>query len=148
MVGTLSPSSHGTNQGYSHLLTYQVSPPGFTQGSVPPSDTTGGKVNWYNHYGEQNSGSVSPSVMSDSETPWMASPRLLCPWAFPGKNTGVGSHFFLQGIFPTQGLNPHLLHWPRSFPYTVLQCLFENITPTLHLKQNTILIKPCSLLTV
>ena len=32
----------------------------------------------------------------------------------PGKNTGVGSHFLLPGIFPTQGLNPHLLcllHW-------------------------------------
>ena len=26
----------------------------------------------------------------------------------PGKNTGVGHHFFLQGIFPTQGLNPGL----------------------------------------
>ena len=28
----------------------------------------------------------------------------------PGKNTGVGCHAFLQGIFPTQGLNPGLLH--------------------------------------
>ena len=28
----------------------------------------------------------------------------------PGKNTGVGSHTLLQGIFPTQGLNPGLLH--------------------------------------
>ena len=26
------------------------------------------------------------------------------------KNTGVGCHFLLQGIFPTQGLNPDLLH--------------------------------------
>ena len=31
-------------------------------------------------------------------------PRLLCPWDFPGKNTGVGCHFLLQGTFPTQGL--------------------------------------------
>ena len=37
--------------------------------------------------------------------------RLLCPWDFPGKNTGVGCHFLLQGIFPTQGLNLRLLHW-------------------------------------
>ena len=37
--------------------------------------------------------------------------RLLCPWDFPGKNTGVGCHFLLQGIFPTQGLNPSPLHW-------------------------------------
>ena len=27
---------------------------------------------------------------------------LLCPWGFPGKNTGVGCHALLQGIFPTQ----------------------------------------------
>ena len=36
--------------------------------------------------------------------------RLLCPWDFPGKNTGVGCHLLLQEIFPTQGSNPHLLH--------------------------------------
>ena len=36
----------------------------------------------------------------------------LCPWDFPGKNIGVGYHFLLQGIFPIQGSNPHLLHWP------------------------------------
>ena len=28
----------------------------------------------------------------------------------PGKNTGVGCHTLLQGIFPTQGLNPCLPH--------------------------------------
>ena len=38
------------------------------------------------------------------------SARLLHPWDFPGKNTGVGYHFLLQGIFPTQGLNLGLLH--------------------------------------
>ena len=35
---------------------------------------------------------------------------LLCPWNSPGKNTGVGCHSFLQGIFPTQGSNLGLLH--------------------------------------
>ena len=35
--------------------------------------------------------------------------RLLCPWDFPGKNTGVGCHGLLQGIFLTQGSNLHLL---------------------------------------
>ena len=35
-------------------------------------------------------------------------PRLLCPWDFPGKSTGVGCHFLLHGIFLTQGLNPSL----------------------------------------
>ena len=34
---------------------------------------------------------------------------------FPGKNTGVGSHSLLQGIFPTQGLDPGLLHHSRFF---------------------------------
>ena len=34
--------------------------------------------------------------------------RLLHPWDFPGKNTRVGCHFLLQGIFPTQGSDPGL----------------------------------------
>ena len=57
----------------------------------------------------------SHSVVSDSL--WAHAPQpanLLCLWNFPGKNTRVGCHFLLQGIFPTQGLNPHLfslLHW-------------------------------------
>ena len=36
--------------------------------------------------------------------------RLLRPRDLPGKNTGVGCHFLLQGIFPTQGSNPGLPH--------------------------------------
>ena len=36
--------------------------------------------------------------------------KLLRPWDSPGKNTGVGCHFLLQGIFPTQGSNPGLPH--------------------------------------
>ena len=42
---------------------------------------------------------VSCSVMSDSLWPH----GLLCPWDFPGKNTRVGCHSILQGIFLTQG---------------------------------------------
>ena len=34
--------------------------------------------------------------------------RFLCPWASPGKNNGVGCHLLLQGLFLTQGSNPHL----------------------------------------
>ena len=40
--------------------------------------------------------------------------RLFCPWNFPGKNTGAGCAFLLQGIFLTQRSNLHLLcllHW-------------------------------------
>ena len=36
--------------------------------------------------------------------------RLLSPWDSPGKNTGVGCHFLLQGIFQTQGLNLSPFH--------------------------------------
>ena len=36
--------------------------------------------------------------------------RLLSPWDFPGKDTGRGCHFLLQGTFPTQGSNLGLLH--------------------------------------
>ena len=35
---------------------------------------------------------------------------LLCPWDSPGKKTEVGCHALLQGIFPTQRLNPGVLH--------------------------------------
>ena len=41
--------------------------------------------------------------------------RLLCPWDSPGKSTGLGCHSLLQGIFLTQGSNPHLLHWQVGF---------------------------------
>ena len=52
------------------------------------------------------------SVMSESLQPHRLLPtRFLCPWDYPGKNTGVGCHFLLQGIFLTQGSNLHLLHW-------------------------------------
>ena len=47
---------------------------------------------------------------------WLSA-RIPSPWNFPGKNTGVGCHFFLQGIFPTQGSNPGLfclLHWQAN----------------------------------
>ena len=53
--------------------------------------------------------------MSDSLQPHGLHPtRLLRPRDSPGENTGVGCHTFLQGIFPTQESNPHLLsllHW-------------------------------------
>ena len=58
---------------------------------------------------------LSCSVVSNSlQLHGLYPARLLCPWDFPGKNTGVGCHSLLQGIFLTQGLNLHLLcllHW-------------------------------------
>ena len=56
--------------------------------------------------------------MSDSfVTPWTVAPQAPLLWDFPGKNTGVGGHFLLQGIFLTQGSDLGLLHWQvASFP--------------------------------
>ena len=61
------------------------------------------------HYTGQNLSCMSAcvfSVVSDSfrpHGPWPT--RCLCPWNFPGKNTGVGCHFLLQGNFLTQRSN-------------------------------------------
>ena len=53
--------------------------------------------------------SESHSVLSDSLRPH----GLYGPWNSPGQNTGVGSLSLFQWIFPTQGLNPGLLHCRR-----------------------------------
>ena len=63
-------------------------------------------VRWtctHRHLPPLESERVSRSVVSASLWPHGLLPAsLLCPWDSPGKNTGVGSHFLLQGIFPTQ----------------------------------------------
>ena len=68
---------------------------------------------------------VSCSVVSDSLWPHGLEPtRLLCPWNFPGKNTGVGCRFLLQRIFPSQRLNLGLLHCRQT-----LYCLSHQGSP-------------------
>ena len=64
--------------------------------------------------------SDSCSVVSDSlQTMDCSPPRLLCPQNAPCKNTGVGCHALLKGIFSTQGLNPgpltcrYSLYWVK-----------------------------------
>ena len=44
------------------------------------------------------------------ETPWTVACQALLFMDSPGKNTEVGCHALLQGIFLTQGSNLHLLH--------------------------------------
>ena len=66
--------------------------------------------------------------MSDSLLPYGLEPaRLRSPWDSPGRNTGVGCHALLQGIFLTQRSNPpllHLRHWQMvSFPLVPLSRL-------------------------
>ena len=51
--------------------------------------------------------SVSRSVVPNSLQPHGLQPsRLLCPWDFPGKDTGAGCHFLLQGDLPDPGIEP------------------------------------------
>ena len=74
-------------------------------GTWPPQDTTSPEMPGSLHL-LTSWPLFSRPVVSDSLRPHGLWPtRLLCPWVPPGKNTGVGCHFFLQGIFPTQGSN-------------------------------------------
>ena len=59
---------------------------------------------------------VSCSAVPASLRPHRVLPtRLLHPWDFPGKNTGVGWCFLLQGVFLTQISNLGLLHRRQTF---------------------------------
>ena len=58
--------------------------------------------------------------MSDSLRPSGLQPaRLLCPWDSPGKNTGVGCHALLQGIFKSVGTDGGVNNVPRTIGYLV-----------------------------
>ena len=56
----------------------------------------------------------TPCDTEDCRTPT----RLLCPWDFGCKNTGVGCHFLFQGIFPTR--NPHICMYVCIYIYTCI----------------------------
>ena len=61
--------------------------------------------------------SVCPTLCRPTDTKRLKPARLFCSWNFSGKNTGVGCHFLLPGIFHTQRSNPHflhLLHWQEG----------------------------------
>ena len=64
---------------------------------------------WYSSYYEQVKMIVAQSL-SNFASHGLQPARLLCPWNSLGKNTGVGCHPPLQGIFLTQGSNLGLLH--------------------------------------
>ena len=64
--------------------------------------------------------SESRLVMSDS----LQSRGLHSPWNSPGQNTGVGRLSLLQGIFPTQGLNPGLSHCRRILYQLISNLLY------------------------
>ena len=71
---------------------------------------------------------LSHSVLSDSWEPWTIAHQAPLSLDSPGTNTRVDCHFLLQGIVPTQGLNPSLLHYqagslPLAPPGTPLKTL-------------------------
>ena len=70
--------------------------------------------------------SESGSVVSDSFWPH----GLFTPWDSPGQNTGVGSLSLLQGIFPTQGSNPGVLHCRQ-----ILYQLSHKVSPNVSCRQ-------------
>ena len=57
-------------------------------------------------------------MSNSSATPWTVACQAPQSMGFPGKNTGVGCHFLLQGIFLTQGSNLGLPHCRQ-----ILYCL-------------------------
>ena len=82
---------------------------------------------------------LSISVVSNSWRPHVLQPvKFFGPWNFPGKSTGVGCHFLLQGIFLSQASNLcllHLLYWQAgSLPLVLpekLVALYSYITDKL-----------------
>ena len=64
-------------------------------------------------------------------TPWTVACQapLSSPWNSPGKKYGVGCHSLLQGIVPTQGLNPGILRYrhPLSHQGSLLSIIGDNI---------------------
>ena len=75
-----------------------------------------------------------PTLFFVCVTPWTVDCQAPLSIGFPGKNTGVACYFLLQGIFPTQGLNPCLLHWqvdslPLSHQGSPCPSLSYNMVP-------------------
>ena len=138
---------------------WECPPDGSSFPEVITSSFPGGIPNWNVKWGCICWTSLSPSLPTEivytqeSEvaqscrhfvTPWnVAYQAAENPWDFPGKSTGLGCHFLLQGIFLTQRLNPDLPHC-RQMRYHLSHqespkvrkapfCLSGNLTVTLSL---------------
>ena len=68
------------------------------------------KADWKYQLGHVNGGGLVAKSCPTLAIPWTIACQALCPCDSPGENTGVGCHFLLQRIFPTQQLNPGILH--------------------------------------
>ena len=99
-----------------------------SQGSVPVTPVVEVAIYWWLLYNKvlwgnrKHVSAQSGLILYDPMN--YSPPGSPCPWNFQSKNTGVGCHFLLQGIFLTQKSNPSLLsllHWqedslPRAPP--------------------------------
>ena len=75
-------------------------------------------------------------------TPWTVAARFFCPWDSPSKNTRVGCHFLIQGIFLTHGSNPSL---PYSRQILYHRTAFEAMLSTSS-KISSVMLQPIRLL--
>ena len=95
--------------------------------SIMPAGTLGTQMMWWNLLLETwRSVCVRANLLQSCPTLRRHGPlptRLLCLWDSPGKNTGVGCHSLLQGIFPTQGSNPSLLSSALAGGFFTTSCL-------------------------
>ena len=102
--------------------------------------------NWYLHLFVPGDGDMrAQSCLTLCHFMDCSPPGSSCPHSFPGKNSEVGRHFLLQGIFPTQRLNLHLLrllHWQGDssplrhlgrlgFSEATLTCAYGSLQVTL-----------------
>ena len=136
--GLLSMGSHRVGQDWSHLAaaaaveswnhsfskSVATPPPNWPDVQSSKSSFTASLVvTW--HIGSQWAYFCTKYIVASIKCMWVLVSRiqffrtswtvaLQAPRNFPGKNTRVGCHFLLQGIFLTQGLNLcllHILHW-------------------------------------
>ena len=106
LIWVAMPSSRGSSRlrDWTHSLMSPALTDGFCT-TEPPEEPIWIIVHSYMKWSE------SHSVVSDS----LQLHGLYSPWTSLGQNTIVGSYSLLQGIFPTQGSNPGLLHYRRIF---------------------------------
>ena len=86
--------NHGSDCGFIFLFVYFCQFRYFDGNRISP-------LNYIEIESVKLSSKYPPFVCALSHI-WLCNPaRLLCPWDFPGKNTGAGCHFLLEWIFPS-----------------------------------------------
>ena len=76
-----------------------------------PSEVLISREHFQNRFGYSSYGLYFQVALLSLSWVRLFATLLLCPWDSPGKGSGVGCHFLLQEIFPTQELNLGLPHY-------------------------------------